>query len=823
MSIRIPRKSVLTIDASRRLFPVSRDLYGLFFEEISRAGDGGLYAELVQNRSFEDALVPERCTYKDGKLTTPAGWETKFPEPGSLPGWDVVQEGDAKIAVGLDAVEVLNPANPLSLRLEVASMNHGRAGIRNGGFWGIPVQAGGKYRLALYAKLKDKAPDTVLTVSLEGARGVYAAAPLTITAGGWKRYEAVLESGGPDTQASLVISVAAPGTLWIDFVSLLPGNTFKHEYACFRADLVELMAALKPRFLRFPGGCFVEGFTIETASRWKKTIGRDVERHGQWNLWSYRTTNGIGYHEYLQLCEDLGMEGMFVVNCGMSCQSRCGELVPLEQLDEWVQDALDAVEYAKGPASSTWGAVRAKNGHPAPFGLKYVEIGNENSGPEYTVRYKVFQEALKREWPDVILISNTHTEKEHLPTEIVDEHFYNDSYFFISNHDLYDGYDRKGPKVYVGEYANVVECGNGNLGAAISEAAFLTGLERNQDIVAMSSYAPLFANVNHRVWHPDLIYFDNHRAFGTPAYHLIRMFSENRGDVVLAASLETEQGLHFLRGCAGFESEADSVSFRSITVTSNGTTLFSSAGHNPLSPWREVSGKWGFEDGVLHVVEGGESNSVSFGEVSWGGYTLSCEARSSQGAPFRLRFLDNGRAGGERNCFVWEIGEGGESRIRHRAGGLREWVGPAAPYRVEPGQWNAFTVTITETTIQCRVNGILVNEAALKPMPAVCAVSTFDTATNEIIAKLVNVTDDVRETDIRIQGAGGIVPEASLAVLTSDSLWDENTFDQPVKVVPRTSVLLGVGRNFTYPVPPRSVVIMRIKGHVSSAGDRDAS
>lgn len=811
MSIRPPVKSVLTIDASRSLFPVSPDLYGLFFEEISRAGDGGLYAELVQNRSFEDSLLPERCSHKDGKLITPAGWETKFPEPGSLPGWDLVNDGDAELQLDLDATEILNAANPLSLRVTVANVGNGRAGIRNTGFWGIPVREGETYRMSLHVKLPEGAPANRLSVSLEGSGGVYASASLDVTPGGWKHCEASLTSGGSDEKAALVICVAAPGTWWIDCVSLLPRDTFKREYACFRKDMVELMAALHPRFLRFPGGCFVEGFTVETASRWKRTIGPACERHGQWNLWGYRTTNGVGFHEYLQLCEDLGMEAMFVVNCGMTCQARCRELVPMEQLDEWVQDALDAVEYANGPLSSTWGAERARNGHPEPFNLKYLEIGNENSGPEYNARYRVFQEALKRAWPDVILISNTHTEKEQLPTEIVDEHFYNDSYFFIANHDRYDSYDRNGPKVYVGEYANVVDCGNGNLCAAVSEAAFLVGLERNQDVVVMSSYAPLFANVNHTVWHPDLIFFDNRRAFGTPTYHLIRMFAEHRGDAVLDSRLETARVPRFLKGFAGFESDSGTVKVRNVRVDSDGAALFTSEASSPLSSWRDVAGKWAFENGVLEVAESGSGNSVSFGDESWGGYTLSCEAQSPDGAPFRIRFLDKGRSGGERNWFAWEIGEEGESRVRHVLGWGKEQVGPAVPFRVEPGTWNLYTISITDAAIECRVNGALVNEVPLKPVPAVCAVCTLDTGKNEIVAKLVNVTNSVHETEFRIQGVGAVLPEASLVVLSSDSPRDENGFGQPDKVIPREQTFAGAGRTFTYPVPPFSVVIMRIK------------
>ena len=269
---------------------------------------------------------------------------------------------------------------------------------------------------------------------------------------------------------------------------------------------------------------------MSLAYRWKQTIGDPSERRTQYNLWQYHATHGIGYHEYLQMCEDLGAEPLFVINCGMSHK----EVVPLDKMGEFVQDALDAIEYANGPVSSTWGALRAKNGHPAPFNLKYMEIGNENGGTAYQERYALFYDAIKAKYPQMHLIADEWSGRPtNRPIEIVDEHYYSTPEFFIANADKYDSYDRAGRKVYVGEYAVTQGCGQGNLRAAVGEAAFMTGLERNSDVVVMASYAPLFANVNYKKWNPDLIDFDSSRVYGIPSYYVQQMFSENRGDVVL--------------------------------------------------------------------------------------------------------------------------------------------------------------------------------------------------------------------------------------------------------------------------------------------------
>ncbi|MFI5386795.1 MAG: alpha-L-arabinofuranosidase C-terminal domain-containing protein, partial [Fimbriimonadales bacterium] len=509
-------KATITVQAGKPGIRISPDLYGIFFEEVNCAGDGGLYAEMVRNRSFEDAEQPAHWSL----VERPRSIGTPADEP-------------PKGEMTLDKTQSISRENPTSLKLTFAE-GAGFVGASNEGYWGIPVSKGESYSFSCHAR-SDGSPHDLL-VTLEGKDGKpYAKSTLRVDSPYWIDFSRTLTASGDDPDARLVISLDKPGTVWLDMVSLFPATTFKNRPNGLRVDLAEKLTGLRPSFMRFPGGCWVEGDTLAFSQQWKRTVGPLQDRWTQYDLWQYTSTNGLGFHEYLQLCEDTGAAPLFVINCGMSHHGN----VPMSEMDSRVQDALDAIEYANGPVTSQWGALRAKNGHPKPFGLKYLEIGNENGGPAYRERYPLIAKAVKAKYPEIKLIANVWGGyPKGTLTEIIDEHYYSNPGFFFENADRYDKYDRKGPKVYVGEYAVTEGCGAGNLIAAVSEAAFMTGMERNSDVVEMSSYAPLFANVNHKTWNPDMICFDNHRSYGTPSYYVQQMFSANRGDHVLPASVD---------------------------------------------------------------------------------------------------------------------------------------------------------------------------------------------------------------------------------------------------------------------------------------------
>ena len=496
------RANTITVDPANVRFPVADDLWGIFFEDIDLSLDGGVFAELVRNGSFEDGDVVYR------KQKSIGFWKT----------------------VGGATIEK-DSSKPVSAK----NKNCGRidalpgGGAANEGFFGIAAAKGAKYRFsaAMRGDVKGK-----VEISLESLGRTLAKTSVEGIGADWKTFSAVLEATGDDADANLVLRIPEGGRLYIDCVSLFPCDTYGKS-GLFRKDLMERLAALKPSFVRFPGGCWVEGNTMAEAYRWKTTIGDRWERKTQWNLWGYWSSNGVGYHEYLQLCEDLGAKALFCINCGMSHK----ENVPMDKMGEFVQDALDAIEYANGPANSKWGAVRAANGHPAPFNLAYIEIGNENGGKAYNERYALFYDAITKKHPEVKIVSCLW--KGHVtsrPQSIRDEHYYKSPDWFMHNASMYDSRPRGQYEVFVGEYAVTEKTGRwGSLRAAIGEAAFMCGLERNADLVKMAAYAPLFANAKHAAWQPNLIYPMTDGNFVNPSWHVQKLFGEYRGKEVLAA------------------------------------------------------------------------------------------------------------------------------------------------------------------------------------------------------------------------------------------------------------------------------------------------
>jgi hypothetical protein len=362
--------ATITVQANQPGTVVSSNLFGIFFEEINYGGDGGIYAELIRNRTFGNSASPDF--------------------------WTLLTNGAATGTMTVDTGQPLNANNLRSLFLSKAS-GSGGIGAANSGYWGIALQSGAAYDLNFYARGSNGFSGPV-NVRLESADGslVYAAATFSGLTGNWQKFSASLVSSGTSTNARIVLAITNVASVWLDDVSLFPQATFNGRTNGMRPDLAGKLAELQPSFFRFPGGCFIEGNILTNAFRWKRTIGDTATRPGHWNgVWNYFSTDGLGYHEYLQLCEDLGAEPLFGINCGMSHS----ETVPLADMGPWVQDALDAIEYANGSTNTTWGALRAANGHPAPFNLKYMEIGNENGGTSYNDRYTLFYDAIKAAYP----------------------------------------------------------------------------------------------------------------------------------------------------------------------------------------------------------------------------------------------------------------------------------------------------------------------------------------------------------------------------------------------------------------------------------------
>ncbi|MGA2267776.1 MAG: alpha-L-arabinofuranosidase C-terminal domain-containing protein [Bryobacteraceae bacterium] len=642
---------VLQIKADQVAAHVSPMLYGLMTEEINYSYDGGLYAELVRNRSFKE-------------------------DPKEPVHWRLVQERGGAGSMSLDPSQPFNDAIPASLKLTVTqATGDQRVGIANEGFWGIPVKPDTRYRASFYAKAGEgfSGSLTIAIVSNDGAT-VRASAQVPRVTGNWRKYEATLTTGKvtPSAENRLVISTGKTGTLWFNTVSLFP-PTWHNRPNGNRKDIMQMLADMKPSFLRFPGGNYVEGRTIATRFDWKKTIGDISERPGHMNdSWRYWSSDGMGLLEYLEWCEDLRMEPVLAVYAGYSL---AGERVaPGADLEPYVKDAIDEIEYVTGGAGATWGARRAKDGHPAPFRLEYVEVGNEDQfdrqAGSYDGRFTQFFDAIKAKYPQLQVIATTRVTSR--TPDVIDEHYYRRSEDEMASHAHdYDARSRSGPKVFVGEWATRVGEPTPNMSAALGDAAWMTGMERNSDLVIMESYAPLFVNVNKggMQWRTDLIGYDTLASYGSPAYYAQQMFSLRHGDVVLPVA---EQGI-------------------------------------PTRPWQPPA------------------------------------AGARRGAP-------------------------GEP--------------PPPPPPPPPPQQVA----------------TLFSDA------------TRDSKTGTIYLKVVNRAGTPQPVRVEISGLAAVESKGQAVTLSASSPDDTNSITEPVKIVPITTDVDGLGANFTRTFPPYSITVLQMKG-----------
>ena len=771
-SIHAASTASLRVQADQPRHAVAPTLWGIFFEDINLSADGGIYPEFVRNRSFEDAEQPEHWT-----LTQAAGGTSRMQ---------------------IDSRQPLNPLNRRSLRVEV----HGPGTLANPGYWGMNVVRGERYRVRLAARAADgfAGPLTIALVERGEGRSL-AEGQVTGLSGGWQYHELELTAAGSDPRATLALRFAGQGTFWLDMVSVMPARTWKGHG--LRPDLCEMLAALRPAFLRFPGGCWVEGDDMAHMYQWKRTIGDPAHRTPLWNIWQYWATHGLGYHEYLQLAEDLGAEPLFCINVGMSHR----EVAPLDQMGAWVQDALDAVEYANGPADSVWGAQRARNGHPAPFGMKYLEIGNENGGPAYHERWDLFHQALKANHPDLQLIANVWGgyPTNRMP-DIIDEHYYNNPEFFMQQADRYDTYDRSGPQVFVGEYAVTSGAGRGNLRGAIGEAAFMTGLERNSDVVVMAAYAPLFVNVNHQRWPINLINFDSSRVFGLPSYYVQQLFSVHRGDVVLPITVAAPETDPSPRGGAiGVGTWLTQAEFKDLRVTRGAETLFASDFAAGTAGWRFLGGgDWTAQEGALVQRSRRENVRALAGDKGWTDYTYSLKARKLGGAE---GFLILFRVQDDEAKSWWNLGGWGNQRHALEMGGI---VGNEVNGSIETGRWYDIRIEVAGRRVRCYLDGQLLHDVATPAIRSLYASATRDNASGEVIVKVVNVAAEAIAAEVELAGVRETAGNGRAVVLTSSSPLDENTLESPIKVAPQSRPLPVGGRTFAHEFPGNSLTVLRV-------------
>ncbi|KAF5750333.1 putative Alpha-N-arabinofuranosidase 1 precursor [Tripterygium wilfordii] len=541
-------------EAARR--PIPETLFGIFFEEINHAGAGGLWAELVSNRGFEA-----------GGPNTPS----------NIDPWSVIGD-ESSIILSTDRSSSFE-RNKVALRMDVLCDSQGSnicpsggVGVYNPGYWGMNIEQGKIYKVILY--VRSSGPINV-SVSLTSSNGLQTLATANIIASAadvsnWKKAEVLLKAVGADHSSRLQLTTSQKGVIWFDQVSAMPLDTYKGHG--FRNDLFKMLADIKPRFIRFPGGCFVEGEWLRDAFRWKESIGPWEERPGHFgDVWMYWTDDGLGYLEFLQLAEDLGALPVWVINNGISHQDQ----VDTSKVLPFIQEALDSIEFARGDSNSKWGSVRAAMGHPEPFDLRYMAIGNEDCGKKnYRGNYLRFYDAIKRAYPDIKIISNCDGSSQPLdhPADIYDYHIYTSASDLFSKSSRFNLAPRRGPKAFVSEYAVTgKDAGTGSFLAALAEAGFLIGLEKNSDIIEMASYAPLFVNSNDRRWNPDAIVFNSWQLYGTPSYWVHHLFKESSGATLLNATLQSNASSSLIASAIAWQTD-DMKSYLKIKIVNFGSS-----------------------------------------------------------------------------------------------------------------------------------------------------------------------------------------------------------------------------------------------------------
>ncbi|MBQ2952427.1 MAG: Ig-like domain-containing protein [Clostridia bacterium] len=805
--------SVYRVDMASAGVEIDPHLYGVFLEDINYSVDGGLYAELIQNRSFE--FFP---------------METNNNNPGSYTySWSL--RGDATMAVQTKGA--MNDKNTHYVR--VMAQNAGD-GIVNIGYAGIALTAGEPYRVSFYTRGDYDGGFTVKLLCLSGEVGevVLEAVP----SGEWTQLTGYITAGMTVDNARLELLFNAPGEVDVDMVSLFPVHTYNNRENGLRADMVEALRALNPGFLRFPGGCIVEGEGLDNAYNWKDSVGGVEERATIFNRWRrsgtsgyYYQSYGLGFYEFFLLCEDLGCEPIPCLNSGISCYGP--EYESMDELQKWIDDAIDLIEFATGdPETSEWAALRAEMGHPEPFRLTYLEIGNEQSGDErYYERFEAFERQIHALYPDIRLISSVIglSNGAGLPTtewlrgqgrDFVyanDEHFYMSDEWFLTNAYRYDAMERgEDAYIFAGEYACHYS-GNNPLWNAVCEAAFMTGFERNADVVKLSCYAPLFSKVNYTQWQPNLIIFNNTDVWGTPSYWVDYLYGVNAGDHTLADSITPTEAAQAApaAGKVGLASWNTRVEYDDLRVTDNATgeVLYENTfDSGDLSAWTDgQGGSWYVNDGMMRQNSlYSTDNAYHVGDTAWQDYTITVRARKLFGSEgFIIPFLVEDRLnyyhlnlGGWNNTY---------SAIERAVDGSKSLAG-TSDFVVESNRWYDIRIEVTANTMKCYVDDEMIISSVIPQRQPVYVTSSVDAETGDVILKIVNATEAVNRVQILLENAGDafINPTAELNVLTGTRKNITNSARNPENVAPTSSRLTGVSEDFVYEAPALSVTVLRI-------------
>lgn len=779
----LPVTSSIVIETEGFAYPVNKELYGLTIEEINHAIDGGIYAELIRNGSFEEGVVPPYCLYDAGNevLITPNGRTIPFIRPDSIPGWSAIAPNTYIVA---DNKKAINDKNQRSLMVYVYAPASGRGGVVAEGYNGIAIHKGERYNLSFYTRTATSVTPQVIQVALEDSSvskvlsNVFQYTPSF----DWRKIQCSFIANEDAENALLTFSSDSTTFFWLDVVSLMPEKTWNNRSNGQRLDLMERIAELKPSFIRFPGGSFAEGYAAGTYPEWKESIGDIAGRKHFWNIWGYESTNGMGFHEFLQMCEDLKAEPLYVVNSGITNQKQSPHHEDISQMDKRIGDVLDAIAYANRPADSVWGAIRAANGHREPFNLKYVEIGSENYGQDYNRKFELFKEAINTAYPDILVISSSRLRNQSR-NDWADEHFYSKETFFITNHNRFErNYQRQSPDIFIGELSTIDRNTQGTLRAAVAEACLLIAAEASPESVKKLAYASVLGNDSYELQRYPLLLFNHTYVVASPSYYLLQMFNKYRGDNLLGTTVNTFLKPQVAAGQACIEVSGNGYEIRNI----------------------RVNNEW-VEDSLM--LASAHLNSIPAGDSTLYNYDFTARFRRIKGnETIRLLVRDNGLREEEAEYICMTLGSL-ESELYYQAGSVRDTLASPKPFNIENDRWYNLKISCINDTVRCLVDGVVLHEAILSPLPSLVSLATLDREKNAVILKVVNTARHEEKTEIHISGAR--IKRNVQLIQLSGIANVRNTFEYPNKIVPvEETISFPRNKNLIYNFPANSVTVL---------------
>lgn len=783
----------ITVFADKRTKPLG-DLFGLFFEDLNHAADGGLYGELIQNRSFE-------FNFQDNRNYNP------------LTAWELVERGTSKARIHVENSRPISENNQNYLVLESTVAGEG-AGFRNVGYnTGIPLNEGEIYHFSCFYRRESSASAEIF-VLLESVDGrCLGQASFTADSMEWTKIGFDIKSSAADNSARLTVIAMEKVTVAFDMVSLFPKKTFLGRENGMREDIALLLADMKPKFMRFPGGCLVHDGSLDRFSRvsqyrWKNTVGKLEERRTCRNNWGYNQSYGLGFFELFQFCEDIGAKPLPVISAGYDPHSHRG--TPLDEMQEWIDDALDLIEFANGSVDSEWGGLRAEMGHPEPFNMEYLGIGNEEVGEEFFIRYAIVHRAVREKYPEIKLINTSGPfcsggeyergwkSARDNGSDFVDEHYYQSALWYEANMHRYDNFDPDEPKVFLGEYASW----SNEYRNAIVEAAYMTGLEK-APAVGLACYAPMLANTDYTNWRPDMVYYNNHKSFGSANYHVQKLFMQHQGDYLLHVKQENfDEPLKFTEdvtsGYISFSTGSASVSFYDIKVTDLTTGAVTECADTQISKDNKKAVVCENQELTHHSISFKAKKKREHENMSvWGG------------TGFELNFSERDK----KNFMSWTVGgwQNQDSMFNKTINGSGFGFAQSL-FTFGFDKEYSFRVEITGRRICGYIDDECVadEEYRLPETEMLYVTSSVEESSGDVIIKAVNLRDAEVESKIEVNGISGDRRTVKIYSMSGNDAHDVNSFDEPDKVCTSNSEMQVSGNSFIYKFPPLSLTVFRI-------------